>query len=144
MKETNSFNMTAKGKKYLGSEYKEEICDKSLEDTFQFHHVRKPQNNNASLRKKKTSAKIGDYDMRRQPGESTIVLERSPQNENALLTSGSKMFHHKKLSVGNLSVLESLKNLSASFEMGLSSHRKGKSSMGGKLGLSATSQMLQK
>ena len=147
MKNTNSLIMTARGKKYLGSDSREEtegVCDSSMGDAFQFHHVRKAEEKKATLRKKKATGKSGCFDVRRRPGESTIVLESSPLNENALISGGTKMFHHKKLSVGNISVLESLKNLSTSFEMGLSSYRKGKSSGGGKLGISSSSRMFPK
>ena len=124
MKETNSMIMTARGKKYIENELRDEgdsVHDSSLGDSFQFHMGRKGGEKKGVIRKKKSSAvKSGGFEVRRKPGESTVILESSPGNDSTLM-SGGKLFHQKKMSVGNMSVLESLKNLSASFELGLSS-----------------------
>ena len=123
MKETNSMIMTARGKKYIENDLREEgdsLHDSSLGDSFQFHMGRKNEEKKGVIRKKKSTVKSGGFEMRRKPGESTVILETSPGNDSTLM-SGSKLFHQKKLSVGNMSVLESLKNLSTSFELGLTS-----------------------
>ena len=95
------------------------------------------------IRRKKTTVKSGGFEVRRKPGESTVILESSPANENTLM-GGGKLFHQKKLSVGNMSVLESLKNLSSSFELGLSSQKKSKAGAGVKMGLSSTARLPHK